>query len=188
MQSLSKSRGGSKVTKPIFSNSRKRYYCNRVLVINHLMSYVDVYMEAFVISIKNGISCIGKANQLTGNSEGERRYKMSLCKVCFLARKDKHCDRQPSSFGPFYRPKWRISLPFHILHYQLGKSLPFLYLKPKKSYPFRAEPSHIGHYVELKRAISDLRNEHTYLMHAHTILYTDVSPWLFKKLNEFILI
>ena len=27
MRSLSESRGGSKVTKPIFSNSRKRYYC-----------------------------------------------------------------------------------------------------------------------------------------------------------------
>ena len=39
-----------------------------------------------------------------------------------------------------------------------------LYLKPKKSYPFRAELPHIGHYVELKRAISDLHNEHTYLM------------------------
>ena len=105
----------------------------------------------------------------------------------FLAGKIKSVhDRQPSTFGPFYRPKWRISLPFHIL--QLGKSLPFLYLKPKKSYLFRVEPPHIGHYVELKRAISDLRNEHTYLMHAHASLYTDVPPWLFKKLNEFILI
>ena len=58
----------------------------------------------------------------------------------------------------------------------------------KKSYPFRAEPPHIGSYVELKRVISDLRNEHTYLMHAHASLYTDVPPRLFKKLNEFILI
>ena len=64
----------------------------------------------------------------------------------------------------------------------------FSYLKPKKSYPFRAEPPHIGHYVELQRAMSDLRNEHTYLMYARANLYTDVPPWLFKKMNEFILI
>ena len=51
-----------------------------------------------------------------------------------------------------------------------------LYLNPKKSYPFRAELPHKGHYVELKRAISDLRNEHTYLTHAHASLYTDVPP------------
>ena len=37
-----------------------------------------------------------------GNNKGERRYKISLCKVCFLARKDKQRDRGPSPFGPFY--------------------------------------------------------------------------------------
>ena len=43
---------------------------------------------------------LDKANQLTGNNKGERRYKISLCKVCFLARKDKQCDRQPSPLSP----------------------------------------------------------------------------------------
>ena len=49
-----------------------------------------------------------KTNHLTGSvyndsvNKGERRYKILLCKVCFLARKDKQCDREPRSFGPFY--------------------------------------------------------------------------------------
>ena len=61
---------------------------------------------------------------------------------------------------------------------------------PKKSYPFLAEPPLIGHYVELKRAISDLQNEHTYLMHAHASLYTDVPPMIVQKIKciEFIFI
>ena len=62
--------------------------------------------------------------------------------------------------------------PCHFIYFSWRNRYPFLYLKPTKSYPFRAEPPHIGHYVELKRAISDLRNEHTYLMHAHPSLYT----------------
>ena len=49
--------------------------------------------------------------------------------------KGKQSDREPCPFGPFYRPKGRISLPFHML--QLRKSLPFLYLKAKKGTPFR---------------------------------------------------
>ena len=52
-----------------------------------------------------------KTNQLTENvyndsevhnNKGERRYKILLCKVCFLARKDKQRDRETSPFGPFY--------------------------------------------------------------------------------------
>ena len=41
-----------------------------------------------------------------------------------------------SPFGPFYRPKWQISLPFHML--QLVKSLryPFIYMKTEKGTPF----------------------------------------------------
>ena len=31
-----------------------------------------------------------------------KRYKILLCKVCFLAGKDKQRDREPSPFGPFY--------------------------------------------------------------------------------------
>ena len=74
---------------------------------------------------------LDKTNQLTGNNEGERRYKISLCKVCFLARKDKQCDRQPSPLGLFT---------------DRNDAFPY----PKKSYPFLAEPSRIGHYEELK--------------------------------------
>ena len=43
-----------------------------------------------------------------------------------------------SHFGPFCRPKWQISRPFHKL--QLVKFLPFnfvIFLKPKKRCPFR---------------------------------------------------
>ena len=50
-------------------------------MINPLMSYVDVYTEAVVISV-----C-------------KRRYKILLCKICFLARKSKQCDREPSPLG-----------------------------------------------------------------------------------------
>ena len=64
-------------------------------------------------------------------------------KVCFLnffkALKCFIC----GPFGPFYSPKWQISLPFHIL--QLVKSLPFHIPGPRKRYPFRAEPPRIGH-------------------------------------------
>ena len=35
------------------------------------------------------------------NNKGERRYKISVCKVCF-SRKDKQRDRKPSPFGPYY--------------------------------------------------------------------------------------
>ena len=60
------------------------------------------------------IMALDKTNQLTGTAYltiPSRRFYIffhlycSLCKVCFLA----------SPFGPFYRPKLRISLPFHIL-------------------------------------------------------------------------
>ena len=44
-------------------------------------------------------------------------------------------------FGLFYRPKWQISLPSHIL--PPVRSLPF-HGKARKKYPFRAEPPRIG--------------------------------------------
>ena len=45
-----------------------------------------------------------KKNKLNGHvyndsdrgNKGERRYKISLCKVCFLTRKDKQRDRGPT--------------------------------------------------------------------------------------------
>ena len=46
-------------------------------------------------------------------------------------------------FGPFYGPKWQISLPFHIL--QLVKSFPFHIPGPCKRYLFRVEPPGMGH-------------------------------------------
>ena len=45
------------------------------------------------------------------------------------------------------------SFPYPFIYFSWGNRYLFLYLKPKNSYPFRAEPPHIGHYVELKRAI-----------------------------------
>ena len=68
------------------------------LVINLLMPYVDVYTEAVVIAI-----CIKKTidRKCLQRFRGERRYKILLCKVCFLARKDKQRDREPSPFEPF---------------------------------------------------------------------------------------
>ena len=55
-----------------------------LLVINHLMSHVDVYTEAVVLSIL--IRLLDKTNQLTGN----------VYEVCYLARKDKQSDREPT--------------------------------------------------------------------------------------------
>ena len=50
-----------------------------------------------------------------------------------------------SPFGPFYRQKWDIFLPCHVL--QLVKSLPFHTPEAwMKQYPFWAEPCSIGHY------------------------------------------
>ena len=69
------------------------------LVINLLMPYVDVYTEAVVIAI-----CIKKKTidrKCLQRFRGERRYKILLCKVCFLARKDQQRDREPSPFEPF---------------------------------------------------------------------------------------
>ena len=48
-------------------------------------------------------------------------------------------------FGSFHRPKWQISLHFHIL--ERVKSLPFHIREAWKRYPFRAEPSRIGQRV-----------------------------------------
>ena len=46
----------------------------------------------------------------------------------------------------FYRPKWQISRPFHIL--KIVKSLPFYIPEAWERYPFQAGPPHIiiGHY------------------------------------------
>ena len=53
------------------------------------MPDVDVYTEAVVISIRIKQSIDRKCLQrFRGNNKGERRYKILLCKVCFLARKD----------------------------------------------------------------------------------------------------
>ena len=52
-------------------------------------------------------------------------------------------------FGPFYRPKRKISLPFYIL--QLVKSLPFHIPEAWKRYPFWARPPCIGHHREYPR-------------------------------------
>ena len=51
-----------------------------------------------------------------------------------------------SPFRSFYRQKWQISLPFHIL--QVAKSLPFCIPEAWRRYPFRAEPLHTGNYRE----------------------------------------
>ena len=147
------------------------------LVLNLLVSYVNVYTEAGFSSIcmywKN-ISIDRKClHRFRGNNKGERRYKISLCKVCFLARKDKQRDREPSPFWPFCWPKRRIFLPFHIL--QLVKSLLFLYLKPKKGTPFARSTCH-------------LRNEHSYLMHTLArVRKLDVPSMIVKKnwMNSF---
>ena len=51
-----------------------------------------------------------------------------------------------SPFRSFYRQKWHISLPFHIL--QVAKSLPFCIPEAWRRYPFRTEPLHTGNYRE----------------------------------------
>ena len=74
-----------------------------------------------------------KSNQLTGNVYNDSKVTINewkkisdlamLCKVCFLARKDKQRDREPSPFGPFYWPKWRIFPSFHISEHSFFWSL-----------------------------------------------------------------
>ena len=49
-------------------------------------------------------------------------------------------------FGPFYRPKWQISLRFYIL--QLVNSLPFYIPEAWKRYAFPEEPPRIGRHRE----------------------------------------
>ena len=73
------------------------------------MSYVDVYAEAFVISM---CDVLDKANQLTGNNKGERRYDLAMQSMFSCQERSgapgkiyKQSDRQPSPFGPLYRPK-----------------------------------------------------------------------------------
>ena len=52
-----------------------------------------------------------------------------------------------SPLEPFYQTKWHISQPFHTLQLEISR-LPFRYLKPEKSKPFREEHRRIGRYME----------------------------------------
>ena len=82
-------------------------------------------------------------------------YKCTFFKKIWMNHKTRTFYSQPlnasvsscvSPFGPFYRPKWKISLPFH--KFQQVKSLPFHKpLKPEawKRYHFRAQPPPVGH-------------------------------------------
>ena len=58
--------------------------------------------------------------------KGERSYKISLCKVCFLAKKDKQRDRETTVslvLLGLFTDRNDAFLPFHIL--QLVKSVLF---------------------------------------------------------------
>ena len=147
-------------------------YCNRV--------FSDQPSNAVCRCLCRGCCYFNvyKTNQLTGNvynarfggnNKGERRYKILLCKVCFPARKDKQRDREPSPSGPFYRPKWSIFQPFHIL--QLVKTLLFCIPDPLKDNSFaRSLPIWVIMWSTpwdksateepIPSAIYDLRNEH----------------------------
>ena len=60
--------------------------------------------------------------------------------------KGKQRDREPSPFGLFYWPKWRIPT----LSYTSAREIStrFYTLRLKKPCPFRSEPPHIGLYVK----------------------------------------
>ena len=76
----------------------------------------------------------------------KHQHQRQLCEE-FALQPEKNASVSPS--GPaFYRPKWPISLPFHIL--QQVKSLPFHIPDPEawERHPFRAEPLRIDHYRE----------------------------------------
>ena len=49
MQSLSESRGGSKVTKPIFSNNRKRYWWSVTCIANNSLKPLSVNSNGILI-------------------------------------------------------------------------------------------------------------------------------------------
>ena len=136
------------------------------LVISLLIRYVDVYIEAVVILI-----CI-KTNQLTGNvyndsevTKVKEDIRSCYAKYVFLLGKIYNLIVSLVLLGLFTDRNDAFSYPFR--------------------YPFRAEPPHIGHYVEYPRdkkrhqepipsAIYDLRNEHFYLMHTLACVQTSL--------------
>ena len=81
-------------------------YCNRVFSdqSSNAVSRCLYRGCCYFIRIKqiNWPKCL---QRFRGNNKGERWYKILLCKECFLTRKDKQRDREPSPFGPFYWPK-----------------------------------------------------------------------------------
>ena len=76
------------------------------LVINLLLSYVDVYTEAVVISMckpKNKPIDRKCLQRFRGNNQVKEDIRSRYAKyVFFFARKGKQHDREPSPFWPFY--------------------------------------------------------------------------------------
>ena len=76
-----------------------------------------------------------KCSQLFwGNNKGERRYKISLCKICFLLGKINSVIVSLVLLGLFTDQNDSFSYPF--IYYSYWNFYFFKYLKPKKGTPF----------------------------------------------------
>ena len=69
-----------------------------------------------------------------GNNKGERRYKISLCKICFLLGKINSVIVSLVLLGLFTDQNDSFSYPF--IYYSYWNFYFFKYLKPKKGTPF----------------------------------------------------
>ena len=86
-----------------------------------------------------------------GNNKGERRYKILLCKVSFLDRKDKQRDREPSPFGPFYSDR-NDAFSYPSIYFSYWNLYSFVYLKPIKKVPLSRGASPYRSLCEKKKS------------------------------------
>ena len=115
--------------------------------------------------LKNGMWCIRQKKTidrkcLRNDSEVTIKVKEDLrsryAKYVFLLGKNNSVIMSLVLFGPFYRPKWCISLSFHIL--QLRKSLPIFYTWSLKKVPL-SRGKVLGTFRKSQKLILSAKNQ-----------------------------
>ena len=110
----------------------------KIAVTTYMHTYIHTYIHTCMhacihtyihIYIHTLLQLPKRVFQLQG--KGERRYKILLCKVCFLARKDKQRDREPSPFGPFLTTDRNDAYSYPFIYVSWWNLYSFVYLKPK---------------------------------------------------------